>query len=112
MHAAVRAAYSWPDVAGRTVDVYDAVASSPPLGLDDKFARWARLGPLYGPVACILMALIYLMTLALEAVRPTAAIQLADSVAQSAPEAAPPTPTDGATAEGAARGSRRRSRRA
>lgn len=74
-HRTIKAAYSWMDVARRTVTVYDAVTSSPRAELAEMFQRWAALGPFQGPVSTILMALIYIMTRMLEWYRPAASYE-------------------------------------
>lgn len=69
-HRRLREAYSWMDVARRTVRAYDDMASAPRLSLPEQFERWLALGPLYGPIAACLMAVILVMTCMLEWVRP------------------------------------------
>ena len=62
--------YTWPEVALRTAAVYDAVAAEPRAGLSSRFLRLAALGPVFGPIAAILAALMHIMGLALAWVCP------------------------------------------
>jgi hypothetical protein len=74
-HARLAAAYSWPDVAARTVEVYDAVAAAPLPPLLEALRRWYGVGRVYGAVAVILLSLLYVFTQVLEAVDPAVDVE-------------------------------------
>ena len=76
-HAEAAALYTWPGVARRTAELYDAVAAQERPTLARRFHALAGLGPLYGPVAVILAALMHLMVLALAWLAPEAGIEAA-----------------------------------
>lgn len=65
-HAEAARLYTWPDVAARTAALYAEVAAEPPLPLAHRFLRLAALGPVFGPVTAILVALIHVMAAALD----------------------------------------------
>ena len=62
--------YAWPDVAARTAALYGEVAAAPPAPLSRRFLRLAELGPVFGPVTAILVALLHLMAAALDVLCP------------------------------------------
>jgi phosphatidylinositol glycan class A protein len=70
-HAEAARLYAWPDVAARTAALYGEVTAAPPEPLAPFFLRLLALGPVFGPVAAILVALMHLMAAALEWVCPT-----------------------------------------
>ncbi|RXK38560.1 phosphatidylinositol glycan, class A [Tremella mesenterica] len=55
-HERVRDMYSWADVAERTEVVYDRAMLSPPKDTGERLARLLSLGPLFGPIMCIIIA--------------------------------------------------------
>jgi phosphatidylinositol glycan class A protein len=64
-HREAAVLYTWPSVARRTAELYDAVASAERPTLAQRFYTLGGLGPLYGPLAVVLAALMHLMVLAL-----------------------------------------------
>jgi phosphatidylinositol glycan class A protein len=71
-HAEAARLYAWPDVAARTAALYAEVASEPPQPLSHRFLRLAALGPVFGPVAAVLVALMHVMASALDWLCPPA----------------------------------------
>ena len=84
-HREAAALYTWPGVARRTAALYDAVAALERPTLAQRFYCLGGLGPVYGPVAIILAALMHLMALLLAWLAPEEDI-----------DAALPAPTQGA----------------
>jgi len=84
-HREAAALYTWPGVARRTAELYDAVAALERPTLAQRFYCLGGLGPVYGPVAIILAALMHLMALLLAWLAPEEDI-----------DAALPAPTQGA----------------
>lgn len=69
-HAEVARLYAWPEVAARTVKVYDAVRDAPTVTLADRFIRLAGGGLIFGPITVILVSLIQIMAFALDVLAP------------------------------------------
>jgi phosphatidylinositol glycan class A protein len=86
-HREAAALYTWPAVAQRTAALYSAVAAAPRPSLAQRFYALGGLGPLFGPLAVILAALMHLMVRALAWLAPEEDI-----------EAALPAPRQGALA--------------
>jgi phosphatidylinositol glycan class A protein len=74
-HDEVSRLYSWPEVAARTVRVYDAMRSAPTVTLADRFVRLAGSGLIFGPLTVILAALIQIMAFTLEILSPAEDIE-------------------------------------
>lgn len=58
--------YSWPRVAQRTQRIYDQVAERPDGGLAASLARHYRCGPVFGKLACCVVAAVWLYWQAVE----------------------------------------------
>ena len=76
VHARLARAYSWPDVAARTVAVYDAVAARPLMSLDEALMRWLGAGRVFGVIGVILMSLLYFFTQVLEVFDPADSVEV------------------------------------
>lgn len=79
-HAELKEMYNWPDVAERTVIVYDSIMASPPVPLIERFRRFFGVGRIYGPIAVIIMAIFHFMVCALEMVAPASEVDIVPDV--------------------------------
>jgi hypothetical protein len=75
-HAELREIYNWPEVAARTVRVYDAIAATPTVPLIERFRRYYGVGRVFGPIVLVLMSLIYLVFVTLEIVAPAVDVDI------------------------------------
>ena len=75
-HLEVSQMYSWPQVARRTVRVYDQVSQRPRPTLAERFSQLSELGALSGPLAILLVAVQHLCLTLLCHWRPAAAIDV------------------------------------
>lgn len=62
--------YTWPAVAARTEALYDVVAAGAPQPLAERFLGLLALGPVFGPIAAIIVALLHIIVAALDVVCP------------------------------------------
>ncbi|TPX63151.1 hypothetical protein SpCBS45565_g06827 [Spizellomyces sp. 'palustris'] len=65
-HQRVKDMYSWSDVAERTEMVYDTIMTDPHLSLVERLQRYHECGVYAGILACMIVALDYLIWLFLE----------------------------------------------
>jgi phosphatidylinositol glycan class A protein len=69
-HREAAALYTWPAVARATEGVYTQVVAAGPLGMLEWYSALLGLGPVFGPVACVLVTLVRVMAGVLEWVAP------------------------------------------
>jgi hypothetical protein len=79
-HAELKDAYNWPDVAERTVTIYESVVNSPPVPLVERFRRYFGVGRLFGPLAVIIAVLLHFMWCCLEIVAPASDVDIVPDV--------------------------------
>lgn len=121
-HAELKEMYNWPEVAARTVRVYDNISSTPVVPLIERFRRYFGVGRVFGPIAVILMSILYFVYVFLEVVAPAcdvdtvpdlpweeieecesaATVKAAHVAVSSAPQHAPSSGAPAATAAAAA----------
>ena len=126
LHAELRDAYNWPEVAQRTLRVYEAALAAPRPPLVERLRRYCGVGRVFGPIAVIAVSLIHLMTAALDWLAPAhtadvapplpfaaaADVEPADALAEDYDALArpppPPTPADAAADDAARKAAARR----
>lgn len=69
-HTELRDMYNWPEVAARTVRVYDMISSTPRLPLIERYRRFFGIGRVFGPIAVILSTIQYFFWILLEIITP------------------------------------------
>jgi phosphatidylinositol N-acetylglucosaminyltransferase subunit A len=75
-HAELREMYNWPEVAARTVRVYDIIAAAPPVPLVERYRRYFGIGRVFGPLSVILCTLLYFFWVILDIVWPACDIDV------------------------------------
>eukprot|EP00756_Hemistasia_phaeocysticola_P014578 Hpha_TRINITY_DN15344_c8_g4::TRINITY_DN15344_c8_g4_i1::g.89581::m.89581/K03857/PIGA, GPI3; phosphatidylinositol glycan, class A len=76
-HERVRGFYSWQDVADRTAEVYDSIASVPVPSVVDRMLRVWRIGVVYGLLCASITVIGHVLWRLLVFVRPASSIELA-----------------------------------
>lgn len=71
-----KSVYSWESVALRTLIVYNRIASEPLVSLAERFRRLYSVGPVVGPIAMILAAMVFLYWAFLELVDPACEVDV------------------------------------
>eukprot|EP00939_MAST-03C_sp_MAST-3C-sp1_P002870 g2870.t1 len=76
-HEQMKNMYNWDDVAARTEKVYEKVSQIPRPTLVDRLNRYGSNGIFFGPISCIIIALDYMLWIALEWLSPSRNIEVA-----------------------------------
>ncbi|RYG51687.1 hypothetical protein EON67_02860 [archaeon] len=69
-HDELKDMYNWPDVAERTVRVYESVMATPRLPLIEIYRRNFGVGRLFGLLTQVMITILYFIVLALEVLQP------------------------------------------